>query len=1705
MRSLKKNLINFLMKNYHLILMAVILVGGITVSALAEEARVENIVSIENNGSAGYTITIQTPSLEISSVRIKDQEFVELEAQTDGLTGEPGLPALPTFSRWIEVPAGTTPSISFFTGSESYISDINIAPFPHVNDDNPNIAEPAPQTIAYTARDFYYPTETASVSEPILVGTKYMALVDIFPYQYNAAQKQLRIYEDIEISVSFEASPKFNNDMSRRSAPVYRELDRALNGGSPIRDDFASRQDNLGHYVFVARDERVIEILEPLLEWKRKKGFIVTIAHMEDIGNGRGDINEYLQNAWDEWDIPPNFVILAGDQDGDLIVPCYRAQPNISWNASDNQYVDWDSEGAYGEWIPEGFIGRLPAALDRHLEAMVAKIVGYESDPFIEEPWVEGGTMIANGVQSCIACNIAVREMMVNYGYSRNRITEAYADYHQGERPNINSIIDGINEGVGFINFRGYNNWGDFLTNHINQLTNGWMLPVVGGMVCGTNDFTNTFNDQRPECRAETFLRAWSGDTPKGGIACYGPTDLYTHTWFNNIVDAEFFNVLYNKDVRTLGVMCAAAKMALLRNLPSYRTLGDGHTVGYYFYTYNLMGDPGMQVWTRDPKSVEIEFEAEVPFGSTIIQAVISAVEENQELPPIYVHIYADGEDGEIRYGGYTDENGEISLNVESLPIDEYSLTITGDNIVPILESFTVVRPSVFASITEVTYSDDNEGESNGNDDGDLNPGETVEVSILLTNTGTQDSEEISGVLSTTSPYIELERDEANWNAMVAGESTTNEQAFIINVAIGTPKFEKIEFILTTVHGETEMDGGFVQTVYGYNFTLAQHVFIGEDVELEPDSEEQLLITLVNDGTFDSNDLNSALFCNDPKIQIRRSEAFLGDLPIDEDVTNVQSPFIIYAAEDMYTNRAIAFGLLISDEDGRKDSLEFDIIMVGSPETAPQGPTEYGYWAFDSRDTTGNMDPTYDWVEGQNDLNLHDVNDAPTPSGAGGSNRVIELPFEFTYFSTQYSNITVGSNGWLCFGRTEHVGWNNQEIGSGLAPPSMLAPYWTDLWNGDVLTVYDAETSRFIIEWRDFSGGGSPPTFAVHLYERDARPTITGDCEFEFVYKAERGRQGPGRDLEQEDVTIGFGSPDRKDEMTLTHADVWDPRAEGMLDELDDGMSVRFTTGLIQEIGGVRGNVTAVEDGEPMEDVRVMLDGTGFFDKTDANGNYFIEIAPVGTYSVIAQKRYFNNDVEVDIQILEDEVTQKDFQMTYPTFSIDREDIIISVLPGQSDSTVFNVLNEGNGPLDYSFNINYEVEQPERRDGAWDMLFDFAVGDSVDDSRIYGVAFLNDTFYITGQLIRRQFPHKIYKIDKDGNYVGNFDQHTVDSTSATGYLGIEPKGENLLAVEGNVFIELTTEGVGIDTIPAPFNRTQCLAWSPERGTIFSKTTTGRAIIESDLDGNEINVYQVVGDNIRTYGMTWFPEDEDGYNLYLFGSYENPIDSTNLLLFKMSPETGDIRLVKALKFDGLNMVANKPQGCTITKAYNPLIWTFAAVIKGSPNDYLKGWELGPNLTWISYEPKSGQIPAGDTQPFKLNFYTEGMPEREYHVILELYHNAVGNMQEIPIFFNVGENSVPDGSDIIASDFRIDGAYPNPFNPTTTISYNLPEASEVSIGIYSVDGRMIDLFEQSRQGIGSQNFLFDASGYSSGIYFVKVTAGVQSATRKLVLMR
>jgi hypothetical protein len=89
--------------------------------------------------------------------------------------------------------------------------------------------------------------------------------------------------------------------------------------------------------------------------------------------------------------------------------------------------------------------------------------------------------------------------------------------------------------------------------------------------------------------------------------------------------------------------------------------------------------------------------------------------------------------------------------------------------------------------------------------------------------------------------------------------------------------------------------------------------------------------------------------------------------------------------------------------------------------------------------------------------------------------------------------------------------------------------------------------------------------------------------------------------------------------------------------------------------------------------------------------------------------------------------------------------------------------------------------------------------------------------------------------------------------------------------------------------------------------------------------------------------------------------------------------------------------------------------------------------------------------------------------------------------------------------VAHEFALIGAAPNPFNPATTISFTLPEASQVMLSVFDVNGRQVATLVNGHREAGPHQVTFDGSALASGMYIYTLTAGSHSATGKMMLVK
>ncbi len=130
------------------------------------------------------------------------------------------------------------------------------------------------------------------------------------------------------------------------------------------------------------------------------------------------------------------------------------------------------------------------------------------------------------------------------------------------------------------------------------------------------------------------------------------------------------------------------------------------------------------------------------------------------------------------------------------------------------------------------------------------------------------------------------------------------------------------------------------------------------------------------------------------------------------------------------------------------------------------------------------------------------------------------------------------------------------------------------------------------------------------------------------------------------------------------------------------------------------------------------------------------------------------------------------------------------------------------------------------------------------------------------------------------------------------------------------------------------------------------------------------------------------------------------------------------------------------------------------------------------------------------------YTAGQDPGSYEVAVTDPASGVRGRAKVTVSSGVGLEDEPRP---LPTTFRLYGHYPNPFNPTTTIAYDLPQPSRVTLAAYDVLGRRVSVLSSGTKAAGAYVVTFDASTLPSGVYFYRLEADSFVETKRMVLVK
>ena len=169
------------------------------------------------------------------------------------------------------------------------------------------------------------------------------------------------------------------------------------------------------------------------------------------------------------------------------------------------------------------------------------------------------------------------------------------------------------------------------------------------------------------------------------------------------------------------------------------------------------------------------------------------------------------------------------------------------------------------------------------------------------------------------------------------------------------------------------------------------------------------------------------------------------------------------------------------------------------------------------------------------------------------------------------------------------------------------------------------------------------------------------------------------------------------------------------------------------------------------------------------------------------------------------------------------------------------------------------------------------------------------------------------------------------------------------------------------------------------------------------------------------------------------------------------------------------------------------------------DYINVW---PD-TAVSVSPTVLELPPGSSLPVTFRVQPRLLASGTIYNTVVLVDSRFSydtkHFEKTYQFGIVGTLGVPAAHGNIPREFSLAQNFPNPFNPTTVISYQLPVASDVRLEVYDVLGREVATLVNERKPAGSYTVTFEASGLTSGVYLCQLRAGAYMATKKTVVLK
>ncbi len=828
-------------------------------------------VDVVSNTPSEVRLRINISDIIQTQVKTERGMFTELTLPEYSYSDEVGRPQLPMIREYIEIPQDADVRVEARVIASRRI-DLKYRLVPK----QPSVCKTgAPPPFAFDEKayavDGVYPEELARIEGIVQVRNHRLAVLSVNPVLYNAARNEIILHSGLEVVIRL-AGGNLARTQSLHQDYFSQPFEDVLSGvvKNYRRPELLGPPLPIGYLIIVP--DAWYNNVQPLAQWRRKKGYRVTVTRISQIGGGDTTrVRTYIQSQYNTAPVRPTFVVLVGDA-ADI-------QP-YSGSAIGGRPTDlYYSTMAGSDYFPDLYLGRYSFANAGQLDTFVLKVLKYE-----KSNWTQPDSFCKKAyfIASNDGGSHQIAESTHRYSMRHLRTYGVTCDslWLYG---NTGTPVDvAINNGRAWVMYSGHGDWDRWADNgytvaNVHAQNNPDKNPLVGTFACLSGDFTY------PECFSEAWIR-------NGFKSAIGSLASATYSYWDGddwLERGMFKTTLDSATEWTMGAVNRGKMWVHVYN--SSNSL-------YYHQTYNLLGDPSIEIFYDRPKTLSVTHPAVIPVGSFNLN--VNVTTGGNPVAHALVAAVAKA-DTVIHRVAYTDASGNVTLAINSMAPDSLFITVTGRNL-KVYEGCALIRSSgPYVGYLRSFTSDPAPG---GNNNGQPNPGETVYLPVWVKNYGNAQANNVTGRLrlKAADPYITILDSSCTFGTILAGDSARSNPDFRYRIAGTCPDRHPVNFTLVCT-GDSVWSSDFSQVV-GAPILAFASVSIVDTIAngnrnrvFEPGETVLVYVQLGNSGSAAATSVVESLTTNSSYVSIVRGVANYGTINAGGNATS-NPPYIMCAS-----------------------------------------------------------------------------------------------------------------------------------------------------------------------------------------------------------------------------------------------------------------------------------------------------------------------------------------------------------------------------------------------------------------------------------------------------------------------------------------------------------------------------------------------------------------------------------------------------------------------------------------------------------------------------------------------------------------------------------------------------------------------------------------------------------------------------------------